>query len=228
MDILRSLPIWEMNLYDGKFFDATSGILFPYGFPFYSFRQNSNVYNPTKKDHALLTRLGATCKNGLDLLEDLVQQINTLFPKPSQHPKYTTFLKKILSNKWRNDQIERYLKKYPMFPNKTLTEFVKINTLFDMNVPVFRMIFKDDKFLPSELQENSVCLGALKGMGLICEMITTEIPEASENQREVLLNTLLKKFTEQQNNEYHDVIFNVGMKKIGANRYVLSGTLYYC
>lgn len=227
MDILRSLPIWEVNLSDDKFFDATSGILLPHDFPFYSFRQNSNVYKPTKKDHASLTKLGAACKSGLGLLEDLIQQINTLFPTPSQHPKYTTFLRKILSKKWRNDQIVRYLKKYPMFPNKTLTEFVKINTLYDMNVTIFRRIFKDEKFLPSELQDNSDCLKALKSMGLICKMIPTEIPETNENQREVLLNTLLKRLTEQRDNEYHDVIFNVGMKKIGANRYVLSGTLYY-
>ncbi|CAB5149034.1 unnamed protein product [Rhizophagus irregularis] len=222
MDILRSLPIWEYNLCDGKFFDATSGILLPYGFPFYSFRENSNVYKPTKKDYASLTKLGAACNGGLDLLEDLIQQINTLFPTPSQHPKYITFLRKILSDKWRNDQIVRYLIKYPMFINKTFTEFVKINTLYDMNVPIFRRIFKDDKFLPSELQDNTVCLEALKSMGLICKMIPTEIPETNENQREVLLNTLLKKLTEQQDNEYHDVIFNVGMRKIGANRYVLS------
>ncbi|GES93021.1 histidine kinase-like ATPase [Rhizophagus clarus] len=222
MDIVRSLPIWETNLCDGEYSDATSGILLPFGFPFYSFRQNSNVYKPTKKDHASLTKLGTTCKNGSELLKDLVQQINTLFPNPSQHPKYTTFLKKILSDKWRNDQIEQFLKIYPMFPNKTLTEFVKINTLYNMNVPIFRRIFKDDKFLPSELQDSPECLKALEKMGLICELIPTEIPETNENQREILLNTLLKKLTEQQNNEYHDVIFNVGKKKIGANRYILS------
>lgn len=227
MDILRSLPIWQVNLCADKFFDATSGILLPYDFPFYSFRQNSNIYRLAKKDHASLTKLGAPCKGGLELLEGLIQEINTLFPTPSKHPKYSTFLRKILSDKWRNDQIVQYLTKYPMFPNKTLTEFVKINTLYDMNVPIFRGIFKDDKFLPSELQDNAVCLETLKSMGLICKMIPTEIPETNENQREVLLNTLLKKLTEQQDNEYHDVIFNVGMKKIGANRYVLSGTLYY-
>jgi hypothetical protein len=226
MKILRSLPIWPLHSTENRFIDATSGDLLPQKFPFFSFHEKTNFYRcDHESDFNALTKLGVTPMNKLEYLNGIVKQVGNEY-EPSQD--YVEFLQSVLS--LGDQEIEEYLGLKEIIPNKPLSGFFSVDTLYDMNVPALRNIFPDtDKwFLPSELQNNSVCLEALKRMGLNCKVkrVRRRSDEQKMLQKDALLNSLLEKLTEESDGGYHDAVFIVGEEKITicANRYVLSGT----
>ncbi|CAG8697672.1 13615_t:CDS:10 [Rhizophagus irregularis] len=163
MDILVSLPIWPIHFCEDNI-NARSGILLPYDLPFFSFRRDISIYKCNdKSDFNTLIKLGATFITELDYVKD---QILPSFAKFSTPPKeYIPFLQAVLL--LNNSEIEEYFKQEEVIPNKSLTEFVSANTLYDMDNPLFRSIFADtDKILPPELQNNRDCLNSLKRIGL--------------------------------------------------------------
>ncbi|CAG8463157.1 32867_t:CDS:2, partial [Racocetra persica] len=74
------------------------------------------------------------------------------------------FLEEILLLK--DQKIENYLKNRESIPNRSLKTFVRADTLYDANEDLFNQIFDEDKFLPSQLQNNYVCCNALSRIGL--------------------------------------------------------------
>ncbi|GBB90419.1 hypothetical protein RclHR1_17380001 [Rhizophagus clarus] len=223
MRILRSLPIWPLYSPGNKFIDATSGNLLPRKLPFFSFRETKKFYRcDHESDFNALIKLGVAPMDKLKYLKDIVKQVDGE-SEPSQD--YVIFLQSVLS--LRDQEIEECLGPEEIIPNRPLRDFVKVDTLYDMNVPVLRNIFPDtDKyFLPPELQNNSVCLEALKRMGLICKVKSWPPPDQIIfSQRDALLASLQDKLTLESDNSYHDVTFIVGTERemIRANRYVLS------
>ena len=99
-------------------------------------------------------------------------------------------MKSILS--LENQEIEQYLRQYQvkMIPNKSLTTFVKANTLYDTRVHLFRSIFAEtDKFLPPELQNTPACLEALVRIGLNHEVnYTSYLACAQEIESQIQRN----------------------------------------
>lgn len=222
MKALKSLPIWPVRSSENKFIDATSGKLPTNKLPFFSFDEKTNFYRcDHESDFHALKELGVTPISEREYLEIIVKYITTEFPKPSQN--YVVFLQYVLS--LENQDIENYLKRFPVIPNESLTKFVKVNTLYDKSVR--GILTNADKFLPSDLQNNSVCLRALKRMGLICFVPHNGDDDTVDTlQKDVLLNSLQYQLTMQSDNRYHDAIFTVGGEMIYASRYVLSGIMF--
>ncbi|CAB5189595.1 unnamed protein product [Rhizophagus irregularis] len=163
MNILCSLPIWPLHSSEDKFIDAKSGKLLPYKLPFFSFDKNTEFYKCDREmDFEVLRILGVTPMSELEYIKKNIIPKFKDFQTPSQ--KYIDFLQSILSG---NQEIEKHLKKYPAIPNGSLTEFVKADALYDITVPLFSYVFKDDdKFLPRIFYSNKVLMAALKRMGL--------------------------------------------------------------
>ncbi|RIA92338.1 hypothetical protein C1645_765344 [Glomus cerebriforme] len=163
MKVLRSLPIWPIHSSEEKFIDAAAGKLLSNNLPFFSFDTNTNFYQRDRGSFEALTKIGASLiEDESKYLQDyIIPQINTKSPIPSKD--YITFLQNILS--LRNVGIED-LRQYQLIPNKSLTTFMRADSLYDTEVLLFRNIFEDDKFLPSELQNDSICLKVLRKMGL--------------------------------------------------------------
>jgi hypothetical protein len=170
MDTLRSLPIWPMHSSENKLNDAISGNLLTYKLPFFSFDQETNFYKcNNESDFNVLTKLGAKFVDELEYIKHyIVPTLTTQFPEPSE--EYVSFLQGVLSLK--NHEIEQCLRLYQAIPNQpdtdqSVSSLVRADTLYDANNPLFRSIFANtDKFLPPELQNNSICLEALGRMGL--------------------------------------------------------------
>ncbi|CAB5375027.1 unnamed protein product [Rhizophagus irregularis] len=167
MNILCSLPIWPLHSSEDKFIDAKSGKLLPYKLPFFSFDKNTEFYKCDREmDFEVLRILGVTPMSELEYIKKNIIPKFKDFQTPSQ--KYIDFLQSILSG---NQEIEKHLKKYPAIPNGSLTEFVKADALYDITVPLFSYVFKDDdKFLPRIFYSNKVLMAALKRMGLKCKV----------------------------------------------------------
>ncbi|CAG8565122.1 11422_t:CDS:10 [Rhizophagus irregularis] len=231
MKILRSLPIWPIHSSENKFIDATTGDLPPRKLPFFSFHKKTNFYRcDHESDFNALTKLGVTPMDTLEYLKGIVKQVVDESDhsdedefEPSQ--AYVIFLQRVLL--LRDREIEKYLGPKEIIPNKPLSDFAHVDTLYDMSVPVLRSIFHDtDKyFLPPELQNNPVCLEALKRMGLISTAKGIPLPERNNLfQKDALLTSLLDKLTVEPDDDYHDATFIVGEERkiIRANRYVLS------
>jgi hypothetical protein len=165
-DILVSLPIWSTHSCEDNLINARhgSGILLPYKLPFFSFHKNTTFYKCNdKSDFDTLTKLRATSISELHYVKDHILPSFEKFSTPPQ--EYIPFLQAVLS--LNNPEIEEYFKYREVIPNKSLTEFVSANTLYDMNNTLFRSIFADtDKILPSELQNDRDCLNALERIGL--------------------------------------------------------------
>ncbi|RIA90188.1 hypothetical protein C1645_823689 [Glomus cerebriforme] len=218
MDTLKSLPIWPVHSSENKFIDATSGKLLTYKLPsFFSFYQETKFYRrDNESDFNTLIKLGTTSVDELEYVKNhIIPPLFTLCLEPSQ--EYINFLQSVLS--LGNQEIEQCLKCYPVIPNKSLTTFVKVETLYDKS---FRNILDhNDKFLLPELQNNSVCLEALKRMGLKYY----QAPHRPNYvlQKDALLISLLNQLSRQSDNRYNDVIFIFdGGKELRANSYVLS------
>ncbi|CAG8453449.1 13573_t:CDS:10 [Rhizophagus irregularis] len=162
--ILRSLPIWPIHSGEEKFIDATAGKLLTYKLPFFSFDNNTDFYKYDREsDFKLLSRLGTTLIKGLEYFESyIIPHIAEKSLIPSQ--EYIIFLKNFLNSSGYHEI--KCLEQYQMIPNKSLTAFVKADTLYDMEVILFLNIFDTDKFLPPELQNDPVCLRALGNIGL--------------------------------------------------------------
>ncbi|CAB5344095.1 unnamed protein product [Rhizophagus irregularis] len=87
----------------------------------------------------------------------------TKFKTPPR--EYIPFLQAVLL--LNNQEIEEYFRHRGVIPNKSLTEFVSADALYDMNNTLFRSIFADtDNILPPELQNNNQCLNSLRRIGL--------------------------------------------------------------
>ncbi|PKY50266.1 hypothetical protein RhiirA4_466651 [Rhizophagus irregularis] len=199
MKALKSLPIWPVRSSENKLIDATSGKLPTNKLPFFSFDEKTDFYRcDHESDFHVLTELGVTPMNELELLKIIVTHITTEFPKPSQN--YVAFLRCVLY--LENEDIENYLRRVPFLPNKPLTKFAKVST-------------SSEKLLPPELQNDPVCLRALKRMGLY-------FPPPIPPQPDVLLKSLQNQLIMQSDNRYHDAIFTVDGEMIYASRYVLS------
>ncbi|CAG8765496.1 13368_t:CDS:1, partial [Funneliformis caledonium] len=89
-----------------------------------------------------------------------------------------------------NPEIERYFKTVKFVPNKSLTTFVKVNQLYDMDNFLFRNIFAgSDKFLPPNLQNNATSLEALTRIGLKSQINgDTFIECAQEVESQIIQN----------------------------------------
>ncbi|CAB4442753.1 unnamed protein product [Rhizophagus irregularis] len=226
MEILKSLPIWPIHSSENKLIDATSGDLPPQELPFFSFHKKTNFYRcDHESDFNALTELGVTPMDTLEYLKGIVKQVDDESDELEPSQDYVVFLQSVLS--LRDREIEKYLGQKEIIPNKPLSDFVNVDTLYDMSVPVLRSIFHDtDKyFLPPELQNNTVCLKALKRMGLISTAMGVPLPKRNNlYQKDALLTSLLDKLTVEPDDDYHDAVFIVGeeRKTIRANRYVLS------
>ncbi|GES98868.1 sacsin isoform X2 [Rhizophagus clarus] len=166
--ILVSLPIWSIHSCEDNFINARSGILLPYDLPFFSFRKNTTFYKcNNKSDFNTLVKLGAKFISELDYVKDHILPSFKAFSTPPRD--YIPFLQAILL--LNNPEIEQYFRQREVIPNKSLTEFVSADTLYDMNNPLFRSIFADtDKILPQEFQSNHDCLNALGRIGLKRQM----------------------------------------------------------
>ncbi|CAG8565081.1 11420_t:CDS:10 [Rhizophagus irregularis] len=159
-NILASLPIWPVYSKKNIFIDAKSGIIHS-GITFFSFRDNTNFYNCFFfKD--TLRKLGATSINEIDFIKNhILPDLKSSTPSKD----YIHFLKYTLSS--NNPEIEKCFKQHEAIPNKSLTKFVNVDTLYDTDNTLFQSIFADtDKVLPPELQDNHSCLEALKRIGL--------------------------------------------------------------
>ncbi|CAB4479093.1 unnamed protein product [Rhizophagus irregularis] len=159
-NILASLPIWPVYSKKNIFIDAKSGIIHS-GITFFSFRDNTNFYNCFFfKD--TLRKLGATSINEIDFIKNhILPDLKSSTPSKD----YIHFLKYTLSS--NNPEIEKCFKQHEAIPNKSLTKFVNVDTLYDTDNTLFQSIFADtDKVLPPELQDNHSCLEALKKIGL--------------------------------------------------------------
>ncbi|CAB4393354.1 unnamed protein product [Rhizophagus irregularis] len=162
MDILVSLPIWPIHTCEDNI-NARSGILLPYDLPFFSFRRDSIYKCNDKSDFNTLIKLGATFITEFDYVKDQKLPSFTKFSTPPK--EYIPFLRAVLL--LNNSEIEEYFKQQEVIPNRSLTEFVSADTLYDMENPLFRSIFADtDKILPPELQNNRDCLNSLIRIGL--------------------------------------------------------------
>ncbi|GBB96452.1 hypothetical protein RclHR1_02760005 [Rhizophagus clarus] len=171
---LVSLPIWPVHSSENIFVDAKSGILHSFGFSFFSFRNDTNFYNCELENvENMLSKLGATFMNEIEYIKyHILPDIKS--STPSQN--YISFLSYILS--LENPEIEECLKQNEVIPNKSLTKFVRADTLYDTNNSLFQIIFANtDKVLPSELQnryfsrnflyqDSNSCLSALERIGL--------------------------------------------------------------
>jgi hypothetical protein len=145
-----------------KFIDTKSGILLPYNLPFFSFQQNVNFYKCDDLDFRTLLGLSVTYIDEEKYIKDyfISHHINT---PPSQD--YIAFLQSVLSLGKR--EIEQYFESYPSIPNKSLTALVKANTLYDITVPLFSIVFEgSDNFLPTIFHSNLTWMTALKRIGL--------------------------------------------------------------
>ncbi|EXX51199.1 hypothetical protein RirG_263920 [Rhizophagus irregularis DAOM 197198w] len=167
MSILKSLPIWPVHSSDDNFIDATSGKLLTYKLKFFSFSKNTDLYKCKESDFNALNKLGAVLIGELEyILQYIIRPIFTKTPTPIPSKDYITFLQNVLSLE-NHQEIELFIKHYPVVPNKSLTAFVKANTLYDSNILLFRSIFAETElFLPPELQNTPFCLEALGRMGL--------------------------------------------------------------
>ncbi|CAG8602369.1 6879_t:CDS:2, partial [Acaulospora colombiana] len=158
LKIIRNFPIWPVHFSEG-FFAADQGYLLEQGFPIYSIQDVKIFRTDWEADYNSLFSLRA---NELGAMEYIHRYYATNSYRTDTN--YVEFLKDLLLKK--NSNIENYLSLIEVIPNKNSTEFVKANTLYDANVPLFRDIFDDDKFLPIEFQNNSNVLNALGRIGL--------------------------------------------------------------
>jgi hypothetical protein len=198
MSILKSLPIWPVHSSEDNFIDATSGNLLTYKLKFFSFFQNTDFYKCNESDFYALDKLGATLIGELDYIRQyIIRPILTMTPAPKPSKDYITFLQDVLSLE-NHQEIELFIKHYPVVPNKSLTALVKANTLYDTNVLLFRSIFAEtDLFLPPELQNAPYCLEALGRMGLSREIncntyIDCALEIESQIQQEIIPIHIIK------------------------------------
>ncbi|GES91935.1 sacsin isoform X1 [Rhizophagus clarus] len=179
--ILKSLPIWPIHSCEDNYIDATSGNLFTYKLRFFSFFQNTDIYKCNESDFNALKKLGATLIGELEyIVRHIIRPISTMTPVPTPSKEYIAFLQDVLSSE-NHQEIELFIKHYPLIPNKSLTAFVKADTLYDTNILLFRSIFAErDLFLPPELQNTPYCLEALGRMGLNREINCSTFIDCAE------------------------------------------------
>ncbi|CAG8721370.1 7793_t:CDS:2, partial [Gigaspora rosea] len=157
IEIIKELPIWPTR--SEEYISAKEGKLLPHNLPCYS--SDKDLFNVTDEYFSVLILLGAKQYKEFDYVK---QYYYTPDSRRVPTQEDVEFLEKILL--LNDPEIMDYLKNFKSIPNKSLKSFVKADTLYDAKVDLFSQIFDDNRFLPSQLQNNYYCFRALLKMGL--------------------------------------------------------------
>ncbi|CAG8594331.1 22149_t:CDS:10 [Dentiscutata erythropus] len=201
LNIIRELPIWPIRppIKHHRFISANDkGILPPHNLPCPS--QDSDIFDVQDEYYDVLILLDIEKKI------EVYDFVRKYYPHESGEPptqQDVEFLKEILSLK--DKRIESYLASREAIPNRSLKSFVKASTLYDAEVGLFNQIFDDDKLLPLELQDSSVCRSALSEMGLKRDLngsvyleCAHEIQKKINGQKKGYLKNLLNRFNNDE------------------------------
>ncbi|KAF0445586.1 Sacsin [Gigaspora margarita] len=158
IEIIQELPIWPTR--SEEYISAKEGMLLPRNLPCYSL--DKDLFDVPDEYFRILTLLGAKQYKEFDYIKQYYYT-----PDSRRAPKQEDieFLEKILL--LNDPEIMDYLKSFKSIPNRSLKSFVKADTLYNANEDLlFNRIFDDNRFLPSQLQNNHDCFRALLKMGL--------------------------------------------------------------
>ncbi|CAG8483996.1 4119_t:CDS:10 [Acaulospora morrowiae] len=161
--IVQNLPIWPVRSSGPvKCIAANAGVLFPKRLRSFYYVVENAFFIESDEYAQTLCQLYVNSPNEL---ECVTRYLIPHFKKAKPDAAYVNFLKAILLLK--NKRIELYLCTNELFPNRSLTRYAKVDTLYDANVSLFHDIFRDkDVFLPQGLQENQEILNILGTIGL--------------------------------------------------------------
>ncbi|CAG8447665.1 205_t:CDS:10 [Acaulospora colombiana] len=160
LKIIQSLPIWP-TYPQGSLIAANRGCLLNSKLKICSSSHEKIFKVESGKYYDTLSYLNPKSMNELEYITNYYECTNVT----PDDDEYLEFLKSVLI--LENDKIENYLKNNEVIPNKDRTALVEENALYDINVELFREIFRNtDKFLPIGLQENENILCILERVGL--------------------------------------------------------------
>ncbi|CAG8459386.1 23598_t:CDS:10, partial [Dentiscutata erythropus] len=164
IQFVKTLPIW-LTQSRSTCVSAQEGMLPEPEIPLFNIKGKSNILLiESDSDFSTLHSIGAKV---IDAGKYFKKHLDLQTIKLDQ--QYIEFIKAVLSLK-KND-IENYLSSLKIVPDYNLAKLVRANTLYDIDVPLFRRIYwGTGKFLHPALQENIKCLNVLRRMGLISQV----------------------------------------------------------